>query len=90
MNVFSFIITNKQIQKNATVAIILLNCEIIRIITEILFKNVIILLYCKIKSGYSRIIKVIIIMSKILILIYYYLKYNKFLNKYYNCNRTVK
>ncbi len=59
MNVFSFIITNKQIQKNATVAIILLNCEIIRIITEILFKNVIIL-YCKIKSGYLIIIKVII------------------------------
>ncbi len=65
MNVFSFIITNKQIQKNVTVAIILLNCEIIRIITEILFKNVIILLYCKIKSGYLIIIKVIIIMSKI-------------------------
>ncbi len=60
MNVFSFIITNKQIQKNATVAIILLNCEIIRIITEILFKNVIILLYCKIKSGCLIIIKVII------------------------------
>ncbi len=65
MNVFSFIITNKQIHKNATVAIILLNCKIIRIITEILFKNVIILLYCKIKSGYLRIIKVIIITSKI-------------------------
>ncbi len=90
MNVFSFIITNKQIQKNATVAIIVLNCEIIRIITEILFKNVIILLYCKIKSGYLIIIKVIIIMSKIWILIYYYLKNNTFLKKYYNCNRTVK
>ncbi len=63
MNVFSSIITNKQIQKNVTVAIILLNCAIIRIITEILFKNVIILLYCKIKSGYLIII--IIIMSKI-------------------------
>ncbi len=70
MNVFSFIITNKQIQKNATVAIILLNCEIIRIITEILFTNVIILLYCKIKSGYLTIIKVIIINMNFYLLLF--------------------
>ncbi len=70
MNVFSFIITNKQIQKNATVAIILLNCKIIRIITELVFKNVIILLYCKIKSGYLKIIKVIIINMNFYLLLF--------------------